>query len=90
LTLGFDAPVPSALYEQKEVSRQGRTLAFVERQLGATDLQMERVGNRAILKGRVPSEERARLAERIARLEPGIQEVDNQLEIETAVPIEKN
>jgi hypothetical protein len=81
LTLGFDEPAPTPLYLEKEAARQGRSLAFLESKLEASQLRMEKVGNRAILTGKVPSEDRARLAERLARLEPGIYEVDNMLEI---------
>ena len=81
LTLGFDPIQPAPLYEEKELARQGRTMNFVENSLGATDLKVERVGSRAILRGTVPSAERARVAEKLALLEPGIYDVDNQLRV---------
>ncbi len=81
LTLGFTPPVPTSLYQEKESERQGRTLAFVQKSLQASDLRMDRVGNKAILQGTVESQQRARVAEKMALLEPGIYEVENRLQV---------
>lgn len=84
LTLGFTPTAPTPLYQEKELERQGRTLAFVRQSLQASDLQIDRVGNKAILQGTVESPQRARIAEKMARLEPGIYEVENRLQVTPA------
>jgi osmotically-inducible protein OsmY len=81
LTLGFTPTAPEPLYQEKESERQGRTLAFVQQSLHASDLRIDRVGNKAILEGTVESEQRARVAEKLALLEPGIYEVENRLQV---------
>jgi hypothetical protein len=78
-TLGFARPVRSggAVVTQRVSDRVGRS---VER-LGGTDVAVQMEGPVAILRGTVPTSHARNLAEQLARLEPGIDQVQNELEV---------
>ena len=46
------------------------------------NVQVKMTGKKATLTGTVPTESKKKILERLAKLEPGIYEVDNQLTIE--------
>jgi osmotically-inducible protein OsmY len=78
LMADFDFPAKAAPVVSQDVSTR-LTRAFSTRSPGPLAIRME--GRRAILEGTVASERDRDLAQRLALLEPGIDEVQNDLAI---------
>jgi hypothetical protein len=76
LSLGFDAPAPDA---QKLSSSLGQRLANLPAVHWSTPGQVEIQGRTAILRGVVATQHDRDLAERVIRLEAGIEQVQNLL-----------
>lgn len=74
-------PAVATARSQKFVSRIPKIPSFK----GVSGLSVEMAGETAVIRGTVQSEEQRELVERLARLEPGISAVQNELQVVPAV-----
>lgn len=81
---------PSQRFLEIEASDRDRRLAVLERRLGLRGLTIEVDGGRAVLRGRASDESRLRLLERIVLLEPGVDDIDNQIVVDGNTASEAN
>ena len=85
---GFRPVVPSAEFDARSAGIRSAWETTAAQRLGIEGLEVLRQGDKVILRGRAASEDEARVAVRLLQLEPGINEVDNQIQIGTPTPPE--
>ena len=84
LKVAIDYPAPTAVTTSK--SLKGRYKNVLASRAGMSGVTVETSGSTVILRGMVDSEDTRRLAATIARLEPGVRTVQNDLTVSAPVP----
>ncbi|MBS0264807.1 MAG: BON domain-containing protein [Planctomycetes bacterium] len=81
MVVAFDHPAPTAVKTQTALTGRFTKLANKE-QFKSIDIQMD--GSVVVLRGEVASEKDVKLASILARMEPGVRTVQNELKVATA------
>lgn len=81
LTVGFEPPTPSERFAVDRAQLQERWINAAGARLGVEGLSLDQVDGETILRGRAETPEQARRAEQLLRLEPGVYDVVNQIEV---------
>jgi osmotically-inducible protein OsmY len=82
LVVAFNAPTPTAELVAARLSTRMKKIP----KAGFKDVTVEVDGRKAILRGEVNSEDDSRMAAMMARLEPGIRSVKNELVVKEPAP----
>jgi len=78
--IGFAAPTTPAVTTARS-QRFATRIPKIPSFKGVSGLSVQMAGETAVIRGTVQSEEQKELVERLAKLEPGISEVQNELEV---------